>query len=301
MILPARMHEVQTWTRLGEPFTRARTFWMFGFQRRLVRRCEWLSRIPKEGCLPQMSQVAAMARASSEWFSGRGPRLASSPMEALRRLRPADLASVMRVYLDLLRSHQESINRLNVYPVPDGDTGTNMALTIESVVAELDKTGADGQSLTQVCGAIAHGSLMGARGNSGVILSQLLRGISSVLGQQDDPAVPAQTGGPAQPGGPEPDAHATVLADALVAASDAARKAVSAACRGDDLDGRPRGRGRGKARGQLRGDSRRGRRAGAKRGCERALPGHPSNCPSSPGPGSSTLAEVATCCCSTPS
>ena len=59
-------------------------------------------------------------------------------MEALRRLRPADLASVMRVYRDLLRSHQESINRLNVYPVPDGDTGTNMALTLESVVSELD-------------------------------------------------------------------------------------------------------------------------------------------------------------------
>jgi uncharacterized protein len=135
-------------------------------------------------------------------------------MEALRRLSPADLASVMHVYLDLLRSHQESINRLNVYPVPDGDTGTNMALTIESVVAELDETAGSEQSLTHVCGAIAHGSLMGARGNSGVILSQLLRGISGVFGQHS------------QNGDSAPDGDGPVLADALVAASEAARKAV---------------------------------------------------------------------------
>ena len=168
MILPARMHEVQTCTRRGEPFTRARTLWMFGFQRRLVRLCEWLRRIPNEGCLPHMSQTAAMARASSNGSRDEGSRLASSPMEALRRLRPADLASVMRVYRDLLRSHQESINRLNVYPVPDGDTGTNMALTLESVVAELDDDqGASDHSLPEVCSAIAHGSLMGAQGELG--------------------------------------------------------------------------------------------------------------------------------------
>jgi hypothetical protein len=68
VIFPARMHEVQTCTRRGAPFTSALTRWMLGFQRRFVRRCEWLSRIPKEGCLPHMSQVAAMARASTEWF-----------------------------------------------------------------------------------------------------------------------------------------------------------------------------------------------------------------------------------------
>jgi hypothetical protein len=66
MILPARMHDVHTWTRLGDPFTSARTFWIFGFHRRLVRLCEWLRRIPKEGCLPHMSQTAATARASSK-------------------------------------------------------------------------------------------------------------------------------------------------------------------------------------------------------------------------------------------
>jgi len=75
-----------------------------------------------------------------------------------------------------LRSHKDVINRLNVYPVPDGDTGTNMTLTIESVIAELDQLEADAP-MEQVSKAIAHGSLMGARGNSGVILSQLLRGL----------------------------------------------------------------------------------------------------------------------------
>ena len=60
MIFPARMHEVHTWTRRGLPFTMARTRWMFGFHRRLVRRCEWLMLMPKEGCLPHTSQTAAM-------------------------------------------------------------------------------------------------------------------------------------------------------------------------------------------------------------------------------------------------
>src|SRR5579872_3689937 len=60
--LPARMHAVHTSTRRGDPFTTARTRWMFGFQRRLVRRWEWLRLIPKEGCLPQISHTAATAR-----------------------------------------------------------------------------------------------------------------------------------------------------------------------------------------------------------------------------------------------
>ena len=74
-----------------------------------------------------------------------------------------------------MRSHRTAINRLNVYPVPDGDTGTNMARTLDAVVAELDA--APGE-LGPTCDAISHGSLMGARGNSGVILSQILRGIA---------------------------------------------------------------------------------------------------------------------------
>ena len=71
-----------------------------------------------------------------------------------------------------------AINRLNVYPVPDGDTGTNMARTLDAVVAELDRPA---HELEPTCNAISHGCLMGARGNSGVILSQILRGWSATL------------------------------------------------------------------------------------------------------------------------
>jgi hypothetical protein len=96
------------------------------------------------------------------------------------------------------------INRLNVYPVPDGDTGTNMTLTVEAVVSELYDAGDD---MAAICKAIAHGSLMGARGNSGVILSQVLRGLCEVVRDHDD-------------------IDGAVFADALRAASTAAYGAV---------------------------------------------------------------------------
>ena len=101
-------------------------------------------------------------------------------MANLTTLSAADLHQVITTYADLLRSHKEVINRLNVYPVPDGDTGTNMTLTIESVVAEL-ATLPESPDMAAVCKAVSHGSLMGARGNSGVILSQLLRGLMEKL------------------------------------------------------------------------------------------------------------------------
>jgi DAK2 domain fusion protein YloV len=75
-----------------------------------------------------------------------------------------------------LKDRKEEVNRLNVFPVPDGDTGTNMSLTMETVVSEVAKLPEDA-SLADLCRAITHGSLMGARGNSGVILSQILRGL----------------------------------------------------------------------------------------------------------------------------
>lgn len=76
----------------------------------------------------------------------------------------------------VLKERVEEVNRLNVFPVPDGDTGTNMSLTMSAVVSEVNRLSADA-SLSDVCKAVTHGSLMGARGNSGVILSQILRGI----------------------------------------------------------------------------------------------------------------------------
>ncbi|MDQ3756706.1 MAG: DAK2 domain-containing protein [Actinomycetota bacterium] len=96
-------------------------------------------------------------------------------METLERLAAAHLRAVMSSYRDALRSHQEAVNRLNVYPVPDGDTGTNMALTLEEVVKEAAGAEAD---MVSTCKAISHGALMGARGNSGVILSQILRAVA---------------------------------------------------------------------------------------------------------------------------
>lgn len=95
-------------------------------------------------------------------------------MPTLTSLAPADLRKALLRFRDAVRAHQEELNRLNVYPVPDGDTGTNMALTLESVGAAL----ADAGSMDEVCQAISRGSLMGARGNSGVILSQILRGLA---------------------------------------------------------------------------------------------------------------------------
>ena len=97
-------------------------------------------------------------------------------MTTLDRLDADDLRTAVVGFRDALRAHQEGINRLNVYPVPDGDTGTNMALTLEAVVTELTDAPAD---MAGVCKAISHGSLMGARGNSGVIMSQILRGFTS--------------------------------------------------------------------------------------------------------------------------
>ena len=99
-------------------------------------------------------------------------------MTTLERLDATQLKAVVVGYRDALRDHKEALNRLNVYPVPDGDTGTNMALTLDSVVAELEATS---DELPDVCKAISHGSLMGARGNSGVILSQILRGIAGAF------------------------------------------------------------------------------------------------------------------------
>jgi len=96
----------------------------------------------------------------------------------LNVLDAATLSATVVAFRDALNVHREAINNLNVYPVPDGDTGTNMSLTLRSVVDELDAAPVDLQS---VCDAIAHGSLMGARGNSGVIMSQILRGFMEVV------------------------------------------------------------------------------------------------------------------------
>ena len=78
-----------------------------------------------------------------------------------------------------LAANQEEVNRLNVFPVPDGDTGTNMLLTLQSAVEDIkDSTAGE---VSKIARLASHGSLMGARGNSGVILSQIFRGFARAV------------------------------------------------------------------------------------------------------------------------
>ena len=93
------------------------------------------------------------------------------------------------MYQRLLGAHRTAINRLNVYPVPDGDTGTNMAQTVDSVMRHLDGA----TTMEEVAHAMGHGSLVGAAGNSGVILSQILRGIAESIRSRPELGVPDLT------------------------------------------------------------------------------------------------------------
>ncbi|MBC2867577.1 DAK2 domain-containing protein [Streptomyces mexicanus] len=117
---------------------------------------------------------------------------------------------------------REEIDAINVYPVPDGDTGTNLYLTVESAVAAVEAvfaaheaggaaTGPRGPSLAEAARAMAHGALIGARGNSGTILAQLLRGMAQVLADDGESA--------------RADGHG--LRRALRHAADSARQAVA--------------------------------------------------------------------------
>ena len=130
-------------------------------------------------------------------------------METVSFLATTQIVEVVSAFHDALEDHKESINRLNVYPVPDGDTGTNMFLTVGSVLEEMEAVAFDDRDA--VCAALSHGSLMGARGNSGVILSQVLRGMSACFAQAD--AI-------------DGDVLASALTEASVAADGAVMKPV---------------------------------------------------------------------------
>ena len=82
-----------------------------------------------------------------------------------------------------LQNHKDLVDKLNVFPVPDGDTGTNMSLTISYAMKELSKL--DNDTITDIGKSLSKGSLMGARGNSGVILSQIIRGFSKSIEGKD--------------------------------------------------------------------------------------------------------------------
>jgi uncharacterized protein len=80
-----------------------------------------------------------------------------------------------------LDQHTDAINALNVFPVPDGDTGTNMTRTMEAAVKELETSSKDDDTVEHIGKRLSYGALMGARGNSGVILSQVIRGLAEGL------------------------------------------------------------------------------------------------------------------------
>ena len=97
---------------------------------------------------------------------------------------------VVKAALAQLEERRAEVNDLNVFPVADGDTGDNMALTLNAVVAELDRLAGDGGRTIDEIGreeiveSVARAALLGARGNSGVILSQLIRGAAEELGSR---------------------------------------------------------------------------------------------------------------------
>ena len=86
----------------------------------------------------------------------------------------AGLLEAFRAAVANLEAHVDEINALNVYPVPDGDTGSNMCATVRAALDEAEA--AAGQPADRIAAAISFGALMGARGNSGVITSQIFRG-----------------------------------------------------------------------------------------------------------------------------
>jgi DAK2 domain fusion protein YloV len=106
-----------------------------------------------------------------------------------RVLKAPDVRDMLGAALTVLRQHRDEVDALNVFPVPDGDTGANMALTMQSAWKEIE--GKTFDHAGAMFRAFAMGAIRGARGNSGVILSQILRGMSDVLG--DSPEFKALT------------------------------------------------------------------------------------------------------------
>ena len=90
-----------------------------------------------------------------------------------------ELRRAFRAAFDRLEEHRETVNALNVFPVPDGDTGTNMSLTLRSGIERCQED--DGLTAGEVAARLAQGTFFGARGNSGVILSQFFKGFGDAL------------------------------------------------------------------------------------------------------------------------
>jgi len=102
----------------------------------------------------------------------------------LKQINGTMLRKMIIAGASLLEQNKKNVDALNVFPVPDGDTGTNMTLTFKSVLNEVGKC--QNNNIPDLAECITKGALKGARGNSGVILSQILKGMSTVIGQVDE-------------------------------------------------------------------------------------------------------------------
>src|SRR5437762_2957432 len=107
----------------------------------------------------------------------------TTPTAARDRTRAtgADLRAALESSSTWLSANAERINALNVFPVPDGDTGTNMSMTLQAAIDSLQRVTPD-PPVNQVARTVYEAAMLGARGNSGVILSQLLNGFAQALG-----------------------------------------------------------------------------------------------------------------------
>ena len=164
------------------------------------------TKTPQLGMAEIQGKVANISPFHHETRKGHVLFTSLNSVAAMELFGADEVRQTVVTFRDAMKAHAPGINRMNVYPVPDGDTGTNMARTLDAVVAELE--GAD-HAMAPTCQAISHGSLMGARGNSGVILSQILRGLVSTISESTDGKV-----------------NASRMAEALKRASTAAYEAV---------------------------------------------------------------------------
>lgn len=98
-----------------------------------------------------------------------------------------NFSNMIKSASNALEKQKEYVNSLNVFPVPDGDTGTNMSLTFKAAAKEIE--GLEDKSIGEISKKLAKGALMGARGNSGVILSQILRGMAKALENKEEATI----------------------------------------------------------------------------------------------------------------
>ena len=107
----------------------------------------------------------------------------AEPLPPIESLGGQELKQLFAASAAWLERHSAYINSLNVFPVPDGDSGTNMLLTMQAALKEVNSS--PEHSASAICAALSHGALLGARGNSGVILSQIIRGFARAIEKKE--------------------------------------------------------------------------------------------------------------------